>query len=176
MCYDVLVAPLFPQPLRRLFPGRHARRLPHMPAPHPLKQQQQQRQQQPPQPKAAGSTASGRHRGASPAAVAAAATELLQQVAAVANGGSGGDAYQLDPTARRQALRLKLQRILVTALAVLLYVKTRSWLAGDQVGAGCLKQEWGSSGTRGGVARVGAALAVVWGARALRGICAKVVH
>ena len=145
MCYDVLVAPLFPQPLRRLFPGRHARRLPHMPAAHPLKQQQQQQPpaQQPPQPKAAGSTASGRHRGASPAAVAAAATELLQQVAAVANGGSGGDAYQPDPAARRQALRLKLQRILVTALAVLLYVKTRSWLAGDQVGAGCLETRVG---------------------------------
>ncbi len=152
VCYDLLVAPLFPQQLQRLFPARHPRRLPHLPPQHPLKQHAQHQQQeedkqlereqqqtpgqQPAQAKSSGgSTASGRHnRGASPAAVAAAATQLLQQVAAAANGGSGSEAHQLDAASRRQALRLKLQRILIAALAVLLYVKARSWLAGDQVG------------------------------------------
>ncbi|KAI7844666.1 hypothetical protein COHA_001755 [Chlorella ohadii] len=153
VCYDLLVAPLFPQQLQRLFPARHLRRLPHMPSQHPLKhhaqhqqqekdkqgeqqqpQQQTQGQQQPAQPKSASGGGSGRHnRGASPAAVAAAATQLLQQVAAAANGGGGSEAHQLDAASRRQALRLKLQRILIAALAVLLYVKARSWLAGDQL-------------------------------------------
>lgn len=154
LCYDVLVAPLLPQQLRRLFPARHVRRLPHLPPHNPLKQhhaaqqqqqaQQQSQQQQPVQPKAASGAAPSRHhnRGASPAAVAAAATELLQQVAAAANGGAATSAFQLDAASRRQAVRLKLQRILIAAVAVLLYVNTRSWLAGDQVG-------WGRSGCGG---------------------------
>ena len=140
VCYDALVAPLLPQPLRRLFPVRHPRRLPHLPPQHPLKPHHTHppAPAQPPPAKPPSGAAVGRHSGgASPAAVAAAATELLQQVAAAANGsGDGGSSGggALDAASRRLGVRLKLQRMAIAAVAVLLYVKARSWLAGDQVG------------------------------------------
>jgi hypothetical protein len=63
------------------------------------------------------------------AAVAAAATELLQTAAAAGRGSLTHTAA----AAARRGLRLKLQRMTVAATAAVLYVKARSWLAGDQV-------------------------------------------
>lgn len=74
--------------------------------------------------------------------MAAAATELLQQAAAAGTPGStpskgGGRLGSTDSrggaAACREALRLKLFRSAAALAAVLLYVKARSWLAGDQV-------------------------------------------
>jgi hypothetical protein len=71
------------------------------------------------------------------AAVAAAATELLEAAAGGKRGRGGSEPLQESPAAaaaeRRRCRALKLQRMAVAVAAVLLYVRARSWLAGDQV-------------------------------------------
>ena len=140
ICYDLLLAPLVPK-----LPAQPPRQPDVQPSQQQQQQQQANAQAKVQQPSLSPSSSFGRERGhsrgASPAAVAAAATELLQ-IAAAAGRGSGGGAgggssssaaIEPSPEARRRAVKLKLQRVAVAAAAVVLYVKARSWLAGDQV-------------------------------------------
>ena len=113
MCYDALVAPLV---FRLQPPAAASGAGMGAPGQHP---QQHCLQAHPAEPA---------ERTATPAAVAAAATELLQTAAA-----AGSDDAPTAAGAARQGLRLKLLRMAVAAAAVVLYVRARSWLAGDQV-------------------------------------------
>ncbi len=140
LCYDALVVPLDASQVDAPMPADEP------PPVHQQGQAKQGRRQQPeqrglPRQQRNARSLSSRERPAGKAAlpaasaVAAAATALLQQAAAacaprgaLCSSGSKGQAVL-----SRSELRLKLLRAAAALAAVLLYVKARSWLAGDQV-------------------------------------------
>lgn len=144
LCYDALVVPLDASQVAAPMPADEP------PPVHQRGQAKQGRRQQPeqqrglPRQQRNARALSSRERPAGKAAlpaasaVAAAATALLQQAAAacaprgaLCSSGSSGSKGQA--VLSRSELRLKLLRAAAALAAVLLYVKARSWLAGDQV-------------------------------------------